>query len=182
MIRNLSERHKFTAIAVLTTMIVVFLASSVFVALEFNNYQRALVQELTAIAQITSSNSTAAILFGDPSADHYSASPQPWNGVLRAPEYGADCAVRRVRHNGEIRWRGATVYINQALAGEPVGLSETDDGGWAVCYGAIELGVIDHRGDRLQRQKRSARGFAVNPDGLPTTPPVQQLPQADQSP
>jgi hypothetical protein len=130
-------------------MIVVFLASSVFVALEFNNYRRAPVQELTAIAQITSGNSTAAILFGDPSADHYSASPQPWNGVLRAPEYGADCAVRRVRHNGEVKWRGSTVYINQALAGEPVDLSETENGGWAVCYGAIEHGVIDHRGDRL---------------------------------
>ncbi len=68
MIRNLSVRHKFTAISVLTTMIVVLIASSVFVGLEINNYRRALVQELTAIAQITSSNSTAAILFGDRAA------------------------------------------------------------------------------------------------------------------
>lgn len=65
MIRHLSVRHKFTAISVLTTTIVVLIASTVFVALEINNYRRALVQELTAIAQITSSNSTAAILFGD---------------------------------------------------------------------------------------------------------------------
>ena len=50
MFRNLSVRHKFTAIAVLTTTIVVVLASSVFVVLEINNYRRALVQELTAIA------------------------------------------------------------------------------------------------------------------------------------
>lgn len=68
MIRNLSVRHKFTAISVLTTTIVVIIASTVFVGLEVNNYRRALVQELTAIAQITSSNSTAAILFGDPAA------------------------------------------------------------------------------------------------------------------
>lgn len=68
MIRNLSVRHKFTAISVLTTTIVVIIASTVFVGLEINNYRRALVQELTAIAQITSSNSTAAILFGDPAA------------------------------------------------------------------------------------------------------------------
>ena len=68
MIRNLSVRHKFTAISVLTTMIVVLIASTVFVGLEINNYRRALVQELTAIAQITSSNSTAAILFGDKAA------------------------------------------------------------------------------------------------------------------
>jgi len=68
MIRNLSVRHKFTAISVLTTMIVVLVTSTVFVGLEVNNYRRALVQELTAIAQITSSNSTAAILFGDRAA------------------------------------------------------------------------------------------------------------------
>jgi transposase InsO family protein len=119
-------------------------------------------------------------LGNDTPADHYSASPRPWDGVLRAPEYGADHEIRRVRQNGEIKWRGSTVYLNQALAGEPVGLSETDDGGWAVCYGAIELGLIDHRGDRLQRPKRRARGLVDNPDGLPTTPPAQPLQQPDQ--
>lgn len=65
MFANLPVRFKITAIAVLTTTIVIVLASAVFVALEISNYRRALVQELTAIAQITSSNSTAAILFDD---------------------------------------------------------------------------------------------------------------------
>ena len=68
MIRNLSIRHKFTAITVLVTTIVLVLASVLFVALEINNYKRALVQEMTAIAQITASNSTAAILFDDRAA------------------------------------------------------------------------------------------------------------------
>ena len=70
MIRNLSVRHKFTAIAVATTAIILIFASSVFVALEINNYRRALAQELTAIAQITSSNLTAAIVFDDRAAAH----------------------------------------------------------------------------------------------------------------
>jgi hypothetical protein len=65
MIANLPVRYKVTAIAVMTTTVVLVLASALFVALEINNYRRALVQELTAIAQITSSNSTAAILFND---------------------------------------------------------------------------------------------------------------------
>ena len=68
MIRNLSIRHKFTAIIVVTTTIILLLASGLFVALEVQNYRRALVQELTAIAQITSSNSSAAILFDDQAA------------------------------------------------------------------------------------------------------------------
>ncbi len=68
MLANLPVRYKVTAIAVMTTTIVLVLASALFVALEINNYRRALVQELTAIAQITSSNSTAAILFNDGAA------------------------------------------------------------------------------------------------------------------
>jgi putative transposase len=107
-----------------------------------------------------------------PPADHYSASPRRWDGVLRAPGYPAEHHVRRVRHNGEIKWRGASVYVHQALAGEPVGLAETADGGFAVCYGPIELGVIDHRGNRLRKPKPRARGLVDNPRGLPTTPPA----------
>ncbi len=68
MIRNLSVRYKFTAIAVATTAIILILASLAFVALEINNYRRSLAQELTAIAQITSSNLTAAIIFDDRAA------------------------------------------------------------------------------------------------------------------
>ena len=47
--------------------------------------------------------------------------------------------VRRVRHNGEIKWQGRTIYISAALVGEPVGLGE-DATGWAVSYGPIVLG------------------------------------------
>jgi putative transposase len=114
-------------------------------------------------------------LGNDTPDDHYDASPRAWDGVLREPEYTADYAVRRVRRTGEIKWRGATVYLNQALTGEPVGLAERADGSWLVCYGPIALGVIDRRGDRLQRPKRKARGTVGKSDGLSTVPPAQQL-------
>ena len=57
-------------------------------------------------------------------AEHYGVSPRRFDGVLRQPTYSADHEVRYVRHNGEIRWRGETVYISEALVGEPVGLLE----------------------------------------------------------
>jgi len=110
-----------------------------------------------------------------PPADHYGFSPRPWDGVLRAPDYPDDDELRRVRHNGEIKWRGSTVYISQALAGEPVGLHETADGDWTVSYGPVHLGIIKHRGDRLRKPKRPTRGLVDNPAGLPTTPPAQPL-------
>ena len=107
-----------------------------------------------------------------PPADHYAASPRRFDGVLRAPDYPAEHQVRRVRHNGEIKWRGNSIYVHQALAGEPIGLAETEGGRFVVRYGPIGLGVIDHRGDRLRQPKRPARGLVDNLGGLPTIPPA----------
>ena len=111
-------------------------------------------------------------------AEYYGRSPRRWDGILREPEYPDEAAVRRVHRNGAIRWRGAEIYLTEALVGEPVGLIERQDGGWTVHYGPIELGVIDHRGERLRRPKKAC-GFVDNPNGLPTTPqaqpPQQQL-------
>jgi len=115
-----------------------------------------------------------AALGNDTPAEHYALSPRRWHGVLREPEYPLAHQVRRIRHNGAIRWQGGEVYLNQALAGEPVGLAERPDGSWAVRFGPIELGIIDHRGQHLRKPKPAARGFVDNPDGLPTTPQAQQ--------
>jgi transposase InsO family protein len=107
-------------------------------------------------------------------AEHYAASPRRWDGVLREPEYAAGHEVRRVRPNGAIRRHGTEIYITQALAGEPIGLVEQADGRWLVRYGPVELGVIDHRGDRVRRAKPQAGALVDNPAGLPTSPPPQQ--------
>jgi len=103
----------------------------------------------------------------DTPAEHYTASPRRFDGVLREPEY-SDSEVRRVRHNGEIRWQGHTIYISEALIGEPVGLREHDAIGWTVCYGPIVLGTIAHRGDRLRKPKRRACGLVDDARASPT--------------
>lgn len=106
-------------------------------------------------------------------AEHYARSPRRWDGVLREPEYVSEAAVRRVHRNGAMRWRGAEIYLSEALIGEPVGLIERQDGSWVVHYGPIELGIIDHRGDRLRRPQKAC-GFVDNSNELPTTPQAQQ--------
>jgi transposase InsO family protein len=93
-------------------------------------------------------------LGNDTPAEHYALSPRRWDGVLREPAYDADQEIRRVRHSGEIKWRGNTIYIGTALIGEPIGLLENEAGTWSVCYGPIALGVIAHGADRLQKPKR----------------------------
>ncbi len=84
-------------------------------------------------------------------AERYQASSRRFDGILRSPEYN-NREVRKVCGSGEIKLDGKVVYINQALAGEPVGLSE-DDGGWSVSYGPIVLGTIAYHGDQLRRPK-----------------------------
>src|SRR5262249_30452122 len=86
-------------------------------------------------------------------AERYQASPRRFDGNLRSPEYG-DQDVRRVRHNGEIKFDGKFIYISDALAGEPVGLAESE-GYWTVSYGPIILGTIANRADQLRKPKRA---------------------------
>lgn len=112
-------------------------------------------------------------LGNDTPAERYSVSPRRFDGVLREPDYGPDHIVRRVRHNGEIRWQGHTIYISQALTGEPIGLGENEEGSHTVSYGPIALGVIDHRGDRLRRPKHQACGLADNAARCPQGPQAQ---------
>jgi putative transposase len=111
-------------------------------------------------------------------AEHYAVSPRRFDGVLRAPSYSADHEVRYVRHNGEIRWQGDTIYISEALIGEPVALLEGEDGSSTVHYGPIALGVIAHNGDRLRKPKRRARGLVDNAKTrCPQGPQVEQQQQ-----
>jgi len=99
-------------------------------------------------------------------AEVYTPSTRRWDGVLREPHYHPDEQVRRVRSNGEIKWRGDLIYLNQALSGEWVGLSEVE-GGWSVRYAGVTLGVIPHGADKLKPPRRRARGDVDNPPGSP---------------
>ena len=67
--------------------------------------------------------------------DHYTPSSRPYSGRLQSPHYPDHHQVRRVRRSGEIKWCNSYVYISQTLAGEPVGLVESDDGLWTVSFG-----------------------------------------------
>lgn len=113
-----------------------------------------------------------------PPASIYQPSARVWSGRLRSPDYAGDLEVRRVRHCGEIRWCGARVYISETLAGEPVGLAETEGGLWTVMFGPVMLGTLDAAGvfRKPTRRKRSKQGcgFVDNADALPTSPQPQQ--------
>src|SRR3954468_20115488 len=105
-------------------------------------------------------------------AERYRTSARRFDGILREPEYGEQ-DVRRVRLNGEIKLDGKFVYLNAALAGEPVGLVESETC-WTVSYGPIMLGTIAYRGDELRKPKRKGHGLGDNAARCPQGPQPQQ--------
>ena len=79
----------------------------------------------------------------------YRCSPRAYPGKLPAVEYESGVTVRRVRHNGEIKWQGELIYVSGVLANEPLGLTHVDDQQWEVRYSFHRLGILDQRLKRI---------------------------------
>jgi hypothetical protein len=56
--------------------------------------------------------------------------------------YSWRCQVRRVRHNGEIRWAGRTRFIGEAFIGQQVGLRRIKRGVYAVQFAHLLIGHL----------------------------------------
>ena len=82
-------------------------------------------------------------------AELYGVSSRPYPRRVPEVEYPGHYEVRRVHRGGEIKWQGQTLFISEALAGEPVGLEETDDGIWSLRFGALLLARFDERERQL---------------------------------
>jgi transposase InsO family protein len=78
-----------------------------------------------------------------PPARHYGPSSRSYPNRVDSPEYEVGVTVRRVRSNGEIRWKGNKIYLSEALRGEPIGLVAQDDRYWTVRFGPLEIGLLD---------------------------------------
>lgn len=98
-----------------------------------------------------------------PPAQHYDPPPRPYSGRLREPDYADDQTVRRVRSNGDIKWRGERLFLSETLIGEPVGLRETADGLFEIRYGPIVLGIIDQDCKFTARKAGTNAGLARKP-------------------
>jgi putative transposase len=115
-----------------------------------------------------------------PPVTAYRCSPRTWDGRLREPNYPADAVIRRVRSNGEIKWKGGLVFLSETLIGEPVGLRPAENGHSDIWYGPIRLASVDHRG-RLTHYSPSPKAkkpvdLLESESALPTTPQAQQPP------
>ena len=69
--------------------------------------------------------------------------------------YAHGVTIRRVRHNGEIKWKGRKLYLSEVLAGEPVGLEQIDDRYWSVSFGPQQLLWLDDHTCKLIEPKET---------------------------
>jgi putative transposase len=93
-----------------------------------------------------------------PPAEHYTVSLRPMPATMPEPDYPKEAAVRQVRSNGEIKWQGQLIHICSALAGEPVAIEESQEGGWMVRFYHHSLGVIDAQHAKLRRPDVPLKG------------------------
>ena len=84
-------------------------------------------------------------------AAFYHSSPRTMPDQVPEPWYDADHAVRRVRQNGEIKWKGDMIFVSEALAGEPIGIRPLEDGHWLLRFADLNLGLIDQQTRKFHR-------------------------------
>ncbi|RAZ72473.1 integrase, partial [Mesorhizobium atlanticum] len=68
-----------------------------------------------------------------------------------------EAAVRGVRQNGAVKWRGTEIYVSATLAGEPIAIEETEDGEWTMRFHTHPLGFIDEKHMKLVRRSAAPR-------------------------
>jgi putative transposase len=81
------------------------------------------------------------------SVHHTSARSYPTR--IPQPDYPEHFEVRRVSHNGYIKWRAQHFFVSLALARELIALEELDDGLWSLHFYRQQLGRFDARKRKL---------------------------------
>ena len=84
-----------------------------------------------------------------PPADSYAPSRRAYPIQLREPTYPAALHLRRVRHDGVVKWKTRELYLAGTLAGETVGFEEIDNDTWRVYFADVALGILE--ADRFRR-------------------------------
>jgi len=78
-----------------------------------------------------------------PPDEEYEPSLRAFPDRIPEVEYPGHYEVRRVRRDGNIRWRGGMLFVSEVLGGEPVGLEEVDDGIWSLHFSSLLLARFD---------------------------------------
>ena len=80
--------------------------------------------------------------------------------------YPDDMAVRWVHSQGDLRWNCHQIYLSETLAGEPVGLRQTDNDRWDIYFGTIRLAILDTDNRRLIHLPRTKKKQKIKQENV----------------
>lgn len=80
----------------------------------------------------------------------YNPSQRRYPRRISEVEYDAGIVVRRVRSNGDIKWRGGRVFISDVLVGERIGMRQVDDDCWELFYSFYPLGLLNEKTKKIE--------------------------------
>jgi transposase InsO family protein len=75
---------------------------------------------------------------------------RPFPASIAEVEYPNAFEVRRVRHQGAIKWQGELVFVGEVLIGERVGLVQATDECWHLYFGPRHLANWNARSRRFE--------------------------------
>ncbi|MDQ3698747.1 MAG: hypothetical protein M3373_12110 [Gemmatimonadota bacterium] len=78
----------------------------------------------------------------DTPASHYCASSRAYPQRLPTLEYPGHFLIKKVTTAGTFRFQRRLIYIANALADQPIGLEETDDG---IYFNTVLIDTMDER-------------------------------------
>jgi transposase InsO family protein len=76
-------------------------------------------------------------------ASLYQPSPRAYSKHIQEPNYTQAHAIRRVRTDGTIKWKGQYLFISQPLSGEWIALTEQDSDAYLLQFYTYDLGLIN---------------------------------------
>jgi putative transposase len=97
-----------------------------------------------------------------PPARCYSRSPRVYPPRLPEISYPNGMVVRRVRSNGQIKWKTDMFFVSEVLIGEPVAFERVGNSTWILRYATLEIGYYSERDNKLHLNKQRPDGKAEN--------------------
>jgi len=76
-----------------------------------------------------------------------------WSERPRSIEYDTNMEVRLVNANGEIKWKGESIFTSETLIGANIGLIRVDDSVLAIQFGVVRIGYLDELTGRAVNRK-----------------------------
>ena len=73
-------------------------------------------------------------------------------------EYAPNWQTRQVRPSGQIKWKGRSIHVSHALAGERIGLEPVEDGLWMTYFATHPLGLFDERTGKIEPVRGRHKG------------------------